>query len=74
MHDFLKRCKKVKISVDITGNNDLEWLKSYDYFYIAYDGTCFDMDGYTICNFGTESPSAITLSKDFVDNFTTEVN
>lgn len=74
MFEFLKRCKKVKVSENFDHLDvDFQWLKGYEYFYISYDGTCFDQDGYTICNFGTEEPFPIQLSQESVNLNTVEV-
>lgn len=59
----MQNCETARVFGDPT-DDVLAQLKNYDYFYIAYDGTCYDQDSMPIM-FDEQSP--IMLSPCQVD-------
>lgn len=68
----IKNCKTYRIFGNSKFKNS-NWLQCEKYFYVAYDGTCFDPNGLTICNWADEAPYAIMVSKEILDNYLVEV-
>lgn len=69
----IANCKKYRVFGRSTFDGSV-WLASEPWFYVAYDGTCFDQNGMTICDFSSSSPWPVMVTREIINNFLIEVS
>lgn len=70
---FLKNCRCVRVF----GNEEFlhsDVLRCEEYFYIAYDGMCFDRDGFTIISSNPEGyETGVYVNNEIIRNHLIDV-
>ena len=70
---FLKNCRCVRVF----GNEEFlhsDVLRREEYFYIAYDGMCFDRDGFTIISSNEEGyETGVYVNNEIIRNHLIDV-